>query len=117
MYLTFKLHRFFGDEKRLANPLQTLSFPLSLSTLHLSSYLQTLYITNVSSEGEPRHLIIYHYITVYTTELALYEVFMVFERNCACRMCELLNEGMVRSNLYIKKHKLYYQVFIQIEDF
>ena len=34
-------------------------------TLRRVSHLQTFYITNVSSEEEPRHFSIYHYITVY----------------------------------------------------
>ena len=48
------------------NGLQILSKPLLFFShwiLGHVSHLQTLYITNAFSEGEPRHFLIYHYIT------------------------------------------------------
>ena len=52
--------------------MQTFTFPLSLGTLHSDGYhthLQTLYITNASSEEEPRHFLIYHYITAHVQQI------------------------------------------------
>ena len=45
----------FRPQQRLINLLQTFPFPLSLGTLHSPS------------KEEPRHFLIYHYITVYYT--------------------------------------------------
>ena len=50
------------------NGLQTLSipvsFPLPLGTLHLDAYYTCKRcVTNATSKEQPRHLLIYHYIT------------------------------------------------------
>ena len=50
----------------LNNGTQTISKPfpfIRYLALGRMSHLQTLYITNVSSEEEPRHFLIHHYIT------------------------------------------------------
>ena len=71
-YLTFKRHSSFRKKKvQLQIPITAYK---SSSKLYFSSlirylalgqvsHLQTLYITNVFSEEEPRHFLIYHYIT------------------------------------------------------
>ena len=59
-FLTFKFHKQFWRQKfcyrfeqQLTNPLQTLSFPLSLSRC----------VKNAFSKAEPKLLFIYHYIS------------------------------------------------------
>ena len=62
-YLTFKLNRLFW-RRRLSFPNLYFSSLFRYLTLGRVSHLQTLYITNDSSEEKPRHFLIYRYITV-----------------------------------------------------
>ena len=50
----------------LNNGSQTLSKPFFSLTLGRAFHLQTFYFTNVFSEEEPRHCLIYRYITAVT---------------------------------------------------
>ena len=78
-------------QQRLTNPFQTLTFPLSYLTLGCVSHLQTLYITNASSQEEPRHSLIYHYITDPASYRLTEQIFKcclsVYRRTCTAYLC------------------------------
>ena len=69
--LTFKLYRLLRDKGFVlittykSSPNLSFFFLTRYLTLGRVSHLQTLYITNVSSKEELRHILIYHYIAAY----------------------------------------------------